>query len=62
MKVRFKDIHYNAKIGAFEGRVDIVRGTRTFRYPCSLAGPISMDVGQVRAGLYSRALKMSDSR
>lgn len=61
MKVRFKDVHYNARIGAFEGRVDIVRGTQTFRYPCSLIGPISMDAEQVRAGLYSRALKMSDS-
>lgn len=61
MKVRFKDVHYNARAGAFEARVDIVRGGRTFRYPCSLAGPITMDVGAVRAGLYSRALKMSDS-
>ncbi|MEL6570226.1 MAG: orotidine 5'-phosphate decarboxylase [Pseudomonadota bacterium] len=61
MKVRFKDVHYNARAGAFEARVDIVRGAQTFRYPCRLAGPITMDAGAVRAGLYSKALKMSDS-
>ncbi len=62
MKVRFKDVHYNAQRGAFEARVDIVRGAQTFRYPCSVAGPITMDPDTVRAGLYSKALKMSDSR
>ncbi len=61
MKVRFKDVHYNAQIGAFEARVDIVRGSRTFRYPCKVQGPITMDASQIRAGLLSRAMQMSDS-
>ncbi len=61
MKVRFKDVHYNSRDGAFEARVDIQRGNQTFRYPCRVAGPITMDAGSVRAGLYAKAMKMSDS-
>lgn len=61
MKVRFKDVHYNQRDGAFEARVDIQRGGRTFRYPCRVTGPITMDAARVRAGLYAKALKMSDT-
>lgn len=62
MKVRLKDVHYNARDRAFEARVDIKRGNTTYRYPCRVAGPITMDAGAVRAGLFAKALSMSDSR
>lgn len=61
MDISLGDVRYNAQAGAFEARVDIARGTTTFRYPCQVAGPITMDMDQVRAGLRRSALRMSDS-
>jgi hypothetical protein len=61
MNINLGDVRYNAQAGAFEARVDIVRGNTTFRYPCQVAGPITMDPGQVTAGLRRKALRMSDS-
>lgn len=59
--VSFGKINYNAALGAYEARVDIRRGGRTFRYPAQLAGPLDMSPDQVRAGLARKAASMSDS-
>lgn len=61
MDISLGDVRYNAQAGAFEARVDISRGTTTFRYPCQVSGPVTMDMDQVRAGLRRNALHMSDS-
>lgn len=61
MNISLGDVRYNATAGAFEARVDIARGTTTFRYPCSVAGPMTMDMDQVRESLKRRAVRMSDS-
>ena len=54
-------IRYNPAAAAFEARVDINRAGKTFRYPCQVAGPVTMDEAQVRRSLASHALRMSDS-
>ena len=54
-------VRYNAAAGAFEARVDIRRKSGTFRYPCEVAGPVSMDPELVRRKLKARAVSMSDS-
>lgn len=59
--MRINNLHYNAYAGAFEASVDIQREGRTFRYPCRLFGPQSMDPSTVAAGLAGRALRMSDT-
>ncbi|QQA42593.1 orotidine 5'-phosphate decarboxylase [Pelagovum pacificum] len=59
--VSFGDIRYNAALGAFEARVDISRGGRTFRYPCRMNGPLDLTPDKVRAGLARHAMRMSDS-
>ncbi len=61
MNINLGDVRYNARAGAFEARVDITRGNTTYRYPCQISGPITMDPGQVCAGLRRKALRMSDS-
>lgn len=61
MNISLGDVRYNATSGAFEARVDVARGTSTFRYPCSVAGPVTMDMDQVRASLKRRAMRMSDT-
>ena len=59
--LRFGPIRYNAALGAFEARVDVTRGSRTFRYPARLNAPISLPPETVRDGLARDALRMSDS-
>lgn len=59
--MQIKRVSYNPAIGAFEGRVDISRNGRTFRYPCQVAGPMTMDMDQVHAGLARHAMRMSDT-
>ncbi len=59
--VSFGDIRYNAAIGAFEARVDISRGSRTFRYPARVSGPLDMSPEAVRDGLARSAMRMSDT-
>lgn len=54
-------VRYNPSVGAFEARVDIRRSGQTFRYPCQVAGPMTMDMDTVRSGLARHALRMSDS-
>lgn len=59
--IHLGDVRYNAAAGTFEARVDIRRNNTTFRYPCAIAGPLSMDIQHVREGLTRHALRMSDS-
>ncbi len=59
--VTLNEIRYNATAGAFQARVDIQRGEQTFRYPCELAGPMSLDPSTVRRSLIQQAQRMSDS-
>ena len=61
MNISLGDVHYNPSAGAFEARVDIARDEITFRYPCSVTGPVTMDMTQVRERLKMRAVRMSDS-
>jgi len=61
MDINLGNVRYNAQAGAFEARVDIVRGNTTYRYPCHIVGPMTMDMREVRAGLRQSALRMSDS-
>lgn len=59
--VEIGPVRYNPARGAFEARVDIARAGRTFRYPCEVRGPVTMDEEIVRSALASHALGMSDS-
>ena len=61
MSVKVKMIWYNPSAAAFEGRVDIRRGNRNFRYPCVVEGPHSMPTKDVRARMAAQAKRMSDS-
>lgn len=55
------DIHYNPANAAYEARVDIQRLGRTYRYPCSLPGELTMPAVDVRRGLTQQALRMARS-
>lgn len=59
--IKMKTVRYNAQIGAFEARVDIERGDRTYRYPCQLVMPIDASIDAVKLGLMRQAIRMSDS-
>ncbi len=59
--MRINNLRYNAHAGAFQASVDIQRDGRTYRYPCELPAPQSMDPATVTAGLAARALHMSDT-
>jgi hypothetical protein len=61
MNISLGDVRYNATAGAFEARVDIARGNAMFRYPCSVSGPMTMNMDQVRDSLTRRAMRMSDT-
>lgn len=54
-------IGYNASRGAFEARVDIHRAGTTFRYPCSVEGPVTLEPETVRQSLLHQAERMSDT-
>lgn len=60
-QIQLHNISYNDAIGAFEARVDVTRPMGTFRYPCRLAAPRNTEEEQVRFGLATQALRMSDS-
>ncbi|MBS1301963.1 orotidine 5'-phosphate decarboxylase [Loktanella sp. SALINAS62] len=60
-QINLGSVRYNATAGAFEARVDIQRAGQTFRYPCQVAGPMTMDMERVKSGLARHALRMSDS-
>jgi len=59
--IKLGDVRYNATMGAFEARVDVVRDGRTFRYPCQMAGPVDLPHEVIAAGLTNQAVRMSDS-
>ncbi len=54
------NIHLGSvKSGAFEARVDVVSGGSTYRCPCQVSGPMTMDIKRVRAGLERHAMRLS---
>ena len=57
----FGTIHYNPRAGAFEARIDITRGCRTFRYPARISAPVDTPIDMIREGLARNAMRMSDS-
>ncbi|SEW40295.1 hypothetical protein SAMN04488515_2693 [Cognatiyoonia koreensis] len=59
--MRINNLRYNGRTHAFEASVDITRDGRTFRYPCEVYGPASMDPALISAGLRDRAIRMSDT-
>jgi hypothetical protein len=59
--IRLGDVRYNARNGAFEARVDVIRGDTVYRYPCQVPGPVDMSMDTVAMGLTQHALRMSDS-
>lgn len=61
MHVTFGEVHYNDRDERFEARVDVHRRGVTYRYPCSLRGPASLDDDKVRLGLAQQAMRMSDT-
>ena len=52
-------IVYNASAEAFEARVDVERDGRTFKYPCAVSGPVTMNESDVRVILNRQACQMS---
>ncbi len=56
-----KGIWYNPAASAFEGRIDIHRGGKSFRYPCTVEGPMDMCPKEIRQQMQSQAQRMSDS-
>ncbi len=60
-KMKINDIRYNAQSGSFEARVDIERNGRIYRYPCTVSGPLDMDMSSVRKSLGHQAYRMSDT-
>jgi hypothetical protein len=60
-KIKLHNVYYNGQSGAFEARVDIRRGDHTFRYPCQVSAPKTMDMEQVCQQLTEQAINMSDS-
>ena len=60
-KIRLHKVQYNSQISAFEARVDVSYGERTFRYPCQVSGPKTMAMDDVSDALTKKALRMSDT-
>ncbi|WP_187432057.1 hypothetical protein ROLI_047640 (plasmid) [Roseobacter fucihabitans] len=61
MATEIKNIWYNPANSAFEGRIDIRRNGKSFRYPCAVQGPMDMSPAEVRARMEVQAKRMSDS-
>jgi len=59
--VRVHNVQYNPQMGAFEARVDITRGGKTYRYPCQVTAPMTLGMEQVCDSLTQQAMRMSDS-
>ncbi|MEL6958800.1 MAG: orotidine 5'-phosphate decarboxylase [Pseudomonadota bacterium] len=57
--VHLSGIHYNPTNGAFEARADIERMGRTYRYPCSIPGTLTMEDHAIRAGLEQQAVRLA---
>jgi len=58
-RIALGDIRYNPVTGAYEARVDIDRKGRTYRYPCSVPGTMTMDDDAVRRSLTQQAQTMA---
>ncbi|MEY1556355.1 orotidine 5'-phosphate decarboxylase [Yoonia sp. R2331] len=61
MSVQIRNLRYNPAAEAFEGRIDIQRGNTSFRYPCTVEGPVSMSPAEVRQKMKAQARSMSDT-
>lgn len=61
MSVEINSIWYNPAQSAFEGRIDIQRGGKSFRYPCAVEGPMDMSPVEVRRRMETQAKRMSDT-
>ena len=61
MNTRVHSVRYDAAHGAFEGRVDVERDGRTFRYPARVEAPEGAPRDWLEAALTRHALRMSDS-
>ena len=59
--IEIGSITYNPSAGAFQARVDIKTANRRFRYPCEVAGPLDMNMADVRQRLVRQAVNMSDT-
>lgn len=60
-QMTMNDVNYNAHSGMFEARIDVQKGGLTFRYPCAVAGPLTMNSDRVRSKLFQQAERMSDT-
>lgn len=56
-----QNVNYNALSGMFEARVDVRSAGVTYRYPCAVAGPLTMCPDQARSRLMQQAERMSDT-
>lgn len=61
MSVEINSIWYNPASSAFEGRIDVRRGQKSFRYPCAVEGPMDMSHAEVRHRMEQQAKRMSDT-
>lgn len=61
MTIEITKLWYNPSAAAFEGRIDIQRGGKSFRYPCAIEGKMDMDPTEVRSRMMDRAMQMSDT-
>lgn len=61
MQAKVISIRYDAAQGAYDGRVDLSRNGRTYRYPTRIEVPESTPRDEVEAALIQRALRMSDT-
>lgn len=60
--VTVNSIRYNATNSAFEACVDIHSEGRTFRYPCSVNGPLDMSQSRIQSALIAEARHQSSGR
>ena len=60
-RITLGPVRYNPQAGAFEARVDIRRGDRTYRYPAQVAAPLDADPHWIDRALTDSAVRMSDS-
>ena len=61
MNIKVKGIWYNPAKSVFEGRIDVVKGKRAYRYPCAVEGPMDMSGAEVRRRMCQQAMRMSDT-
>ncbi|SFS21332.1 orotidine 5'-phosphate decarboxylase [Yoonia litorea] len=61
MTAKIKNLWYNPAESAFEGRVDVAKGAATYRYPCTVSGPMTMSRKIVKDRMVAQAKRMSDS-